>query len=111
MYTNKTFWEIVSQSFYDVEVKESWSLKNAFDLQEELSGFDLEEELNPEQKLFMRMQEAQNGIMSCSDLELIWFHQEQVQRNEKDMKPTGKQVATFWVATALLFFAILYIAS
>jgi hypothetical protein len=102
MYTNKTFWEIVSQSFYDIEVKEFWH--------QEIE-FDLEEELNPEQKLFMRMQEAQNGIMSCSDLELIWFHQEQVQRKEKDMKPTGKQVATFWVATALLFFAIFYIAS
>ena len=107
MYINKTFWEIILQSFYDVEVKESWSLKNAFDLQEELSGFDLEEELNPEQKLFMRMQEAEKGIASCSDLELIWF----AEGSTEEEKPTGKQVAIFWVATFALFFAILYIAS
>jgi hypothetical protein len=98
MYTNKTFWEIVSQSFYDIEVKEFWH--------QEIE-FDLEEELNPEQKLFMRMQEAQNGIASCSDLELIWF----AEGSTEEEKPTGKQVAIFWVATALLFFAILYIAS
>jgi hypothetical protein len=79
MNINKTFWEVISQSFYDIQVKEFWH--------QEIE-FDLEEELNPEEKLKIRMKEALSGIMSCSDLELMWFQQEKAQQKEKKMRAT-----------------------
>ena len=57
---NKIFWELVSQNFYN---------------NPEDRGFDLEPEMSPEEKFKLRVERLQSGILTCSDLELLWFYQ------------------------------------
>ena len=59
MKTNKIFWELVSQNLYN----------NPEDL-----GFDFEPEMSPEEKFKLQVEESQSGILTCSDLELLWFY-------------------------------------
>ena len=80
---NKLFWGIVSHNFYENSEE----------------GFDLESEMNPVEKFKIRVEEAQSGIMTCDDLELLWFFEEKTQQKEKKMK---KIEVLQWIATAFV---------
>ena len=86
--TNKMFWEMISHNFYNNIA----------------GGLDLEPVMNPEEKFKLQAEEAQNGILSCGDLELLWHCEEKAQQKEKKMRATFIR-RRIVVAVAAAFFS------